>query len=67
MHSTSFNLQLVPGAPCLVTLHLTLRDLQHWQGLEALLFTELLVPVPVPSRPAADALRFCGCVSRVHA
>lgn len=29
MHSTSSSLQFVHGAPCSVTLHLTLRDRQH--------------------------------------
>jgi hypothetical protein len=59
MHSTSSSLQLVQGAPCSVTLHLTLRERQHWHALDALLFTER--PVVCPSRPAWAALRFGGC------
>lgn len=58
MHSTSSSLQFVHGAPCSVTLHLTLRARQHWHALEALLFTER--PVVFPSRPAWAALRFGG-------
>lgn len=39
IHSTSSNLQLVQGAPCSTTLHLTLRARQHWQAFDALRFT----------------------------
>jgi hypothetical protein len=49
----------VHGAPCSVTLHLTLRARQHWQALDARRLTERPCAVPLaPSRPAADALRF---------
>jgi hypothetical protein len=41
MHSTSSKRQLVQGAPCSTTLHLTFRALQHWHALEALRFTGL--------------------------
>lgn len=58
MHSTSSSRQLVQGAPCSVTLHRTLRALQHWHAFEALLLTGR--PVPFPSIPAAEALRFVG-------
>lgn len=62
MHSTSSSRQFVQGAPCSVTLQRTLRALQHWQALDALLLTDL--PVPWPSMPAADAFRLAaGCVS----
>lgn len=61
MHSTSSSLQLVHGAPCSVTLHLTLRERQHWHALEALLLTERPWGFPFPSRPAWVALRLGGC------
>jgi len=57
VHSTSSSLQLVQGAPCSVTLHLTLRARQLWQALEARRFTAR--GWVTPSRPATDALRFC--------
>ena len=40
MHSTSSRRQFVHGVPFSTTLQRTLRDLQHWQALAALLFTE---------------------------
>jgi hypothetical protein len=56
MHSTSSSLQFVQGAPCSVTLHLTFLARQHWQALDALLFTALCAPFK--SMPAAVAFRF---------
>ena len=64
------------GAPCSVTLHLTLRARQHWQAFAALRFEKnralatrfvLTGPGPVSApvpMPATDAFRFwptcCG-------
>lgn len=40
-----------------MTLHRTLRARQHWHAFDALLFTALVVAAP--SKPAAEAFRFC--------
>jgi len=56
IHSTSSSLQFVHGAPCSVTLHLTLRARQHWQALEARRLTAR--GWAAPSRPATEAFRF---------
>lgn len=61
MHSTSSSLQLVHGAPCSTTLHLTLRDRQHWHAFDALRFT-LFAGLILPGfRPAASAVRLDAC------
>lgn len=57
MHSTSSNRQLVHGGPCSTTLQRTLRARQHWQALEALLFTLLVGRVPLGFRPASVDVR----------
>ena len=56
MHSTSSRRQFVQGAPCSTTLQRTFRERQHWQALEALLFT--LLGGLLPLRPASEAVRF---------
>ena len=53
--------QLVQGAPCSTTLHLTLRARQHWQALEALLLTALAGLPLVVFNPAVEALRLEVC------
>ena len=55
MQGTSSSLQLVQGAPCSTTLHLTFLALQHWQAFDALLFTGR--PLALVPRPALEALR----------
>lgn len=55
MHSTWSRRQFVQGAPCSTTLQRTLRDLQHWQALDA---RRLTGRCGRWSRPDAAAERF---------